>query len=479
MSAPVIHWFRNDLRLADNAALSAALARGGSVVPVYILDDEVPSARALGAASRWWLHHSLARLGETLAARGAGLVLRRGPTVPALCRLVEETGAQLVTLTRGYEPGAPDQEAAVAEALRAKGIDCRRYGGALLHEPEELRSGEGGVYRVFTPFYKACRRRPSPSQTLPVPEGLPALPDGLVSEPLESWGLLPSKPDWASGLRETWRPGEAAAGERLDVFVDAGLSAYGDRRDFPGEIATSRLSPHLRFGEIGPRQIWHRVTQAIEEGDGRGEAYLRQLYWREFSYHLLFDRPDLPAQPMRGEFADFPWREDGAALSAWSRGRTGYPIVDAGMRELWQTGWMHNRVRMVVASFLVKHLLVSWRAGEAWFRDTLVDADPANNVASWQWVAGCGADAAPYFRIFNPILQGRRFDPEGAYVRRWLPELAELSNERIHSPWEAGNSELERAGVRLGQSYPRPMVDHAAARARALAAFATLKKSGD
>ncbi len=479
MSAPVIHWFRNDLRLADNVALSAALARGGSVVPVYILDDEVPGARPLGSASRWWLHHSLAGLDQSLAARGAGLVLRPGSTVPALCRLVEETGARLVTLTRGYEPGAPDQEAAVAEALQARGIDCRRYGGSLLHEPEDLLRGEGKVYRVFTPFYKACRRLTAPGRPLPAPERLPALPDRLESASLESWGLLPSKPNWADGLRETWRPGEAAVGERLEAFVDAGLSAYGERRDFPGETATSRLSPHLRFGEISPRQVWHRVNHAIERGDGRGEAYLRQLYWREFSYHLLFGRPNLSEQPLRGAFAGFPWREDSVALSAWRRARTGYPIVDAGMRELWQTGWMHNRVRMIVASFLVKHLLISWRAGEAWFWDTLVDADPANNVAGWQWVTGCGADAAPYFRIFNPILQGKRFDPEGSYVRRWVPELTGLTDKWIHTPWEADDSELERAGVRLGQTYPRPVVDHQAARARALAAFATLKKSGD
>jgi deoxyribodipyrimidine photo-lyase len=479
MSAPVIHWFRNDLRLADNAALSAALSRGRSVIPLYILDDEVPGARPLGAASRWWLHHSLASLDRSLAARGAGLVLRRGPTIDVLCRLAEEAGARQVTLTRSYEPGAPALEVALVEVLRAKGVDCKRYGGALLHEPEDLQREAGKVYRVFTPFYKACRRLTAPPRSLPAPERLPALPDGLESEPLESWGLLPSEPDWAGGLRETWRPGEAAASERLETFLGTGLSAYGERRDFPGEAATSRLSPHLRFGEIGPRQVWHRVNHAIERGDGRGEAYLRQLYWREFSYHLLFDRPDLSERPLRDEFSGFPWREDDAALRAWRRGRTGYPIVDAGMRELWRTGWMHNRVRMIVASFLVKHLLVSWQVGEAWFWDTLVDADPANNTASWQWVAGCGADAAPYFRIFNPILQGRRFDSGGAYVRRWVPELTGLSDERIHTPWEVDDRELERAGVRLGQTYPRPMVDHAAARARALAAFATLKKSGD
>ncbi|MDH3701883.1 MAG: DNA photolyase family protein, partial [Alphaproteobacteria bacterium] len=426
MTAPVIHWFRHDLRLADNPALSAAAATGVPLITLYIFDDETSAAWSPGAASRWWLHHSLAALGENLSRRGGALTLRRGPAVDTLLQVVRESGAQQVTFTRGYGPLAAPQETEIADTLANIGVTCRRFGGALLFEPEAVATKDGRPFRVFTPFYKACRTQligdpvSGPDEFRPAPR-LPS------SDTLTDWALLPVAPNWAGGLRETWTPGEDAAKARLDTFIHDAMGRYATDRDIPGVTGTSRLSPHLHFGEIGPRQCWHRVRHALGSGGNGhtgGEAFLRELGWREFSTHLLHHWPTLPDQPFRADFAKFPWRDDEASVAAWQRGRTGYPIVDAGMRELWHTGWMHNRVRMVAASFLIKHLLIPWQRGEAWFWDTLVDADLANNAASWQWVAGCGADAAPYFRIFNPVLQGQKFDANGSYVRRWVPVLA-------------------------------------------------------
>ena len=481
MTSPVLLWFQQDLRLGDNRALAAAVASGRPILPCYILDDETPGAWALGGASRWWLHHSLSALAQDLEQRGSRLVLRRGGTKQALEELVEASGATAVYFTRRYEPAARALEQAVADDLKTRGIEVKRFAGSLLLEPEAVATKEGLPYKVFTPFYKACLERlelgagpPKVPTQIPLPEALP------TSDRLSDWTLLPTKPDWAAGLRETWKPGEAAAQERLESFLDEAVGAYGTERDRPDREGTSRLSPHLHFGELSPRLCWQRTQPSLEmnghRGDAGATAFLRELIWREFSTHLLFHWPDLPESPFRPDFARFPWRENTAQLEAWQRGRTGYPIVDAGMRQLWHTGWMHNRVRMVVASFLVKHLLIPWQAGAAWFWDTLVDADLANNAASWQWVAGCGADAAPYFRIFNPMTQGRKFDPEGHYVRRWVPELARLPSEHIHEPWSAPADVLATAGVTLDQDYPGPVVDHAAARKRALAAFEELKR---
>ncbi|GIK88576.1 MAG: deoxyribodipyrimidine photo-lyase [Betaproteobacteria bacterium] len=470
-AAPVLMWFRQDLRLTDNPALAAAVAPGRRVVAVFVLDRETPGRWAPGGASLWWLHHSLAALARSLAARGAALVLRQGSAAAVIPRLVEETGAAAVYANRLYEPWARRSDTAVAAALTARGVTIEGANASLLFEPWTIRTRAGGPFGVYTPFSRACFAAGPPERPRPAPGRIPA-PDRLPrSDRLDDWGLLPTAPDWAGGLRATWTPGEAGAAARLERFLGAALAGYDTGRDRPDRDATSRLSPHLHWGEISPRQVWH-AAEAASAPRGRGtETFLKELLWREFSYHLLWHHPGMPEQPLRAAFAFFPWRNDARALGAWQRGRTGYPIVDAGMRQLWQTGWMHNRVRMIVASFLIKHLLLPWQEGEAWFWDTLVDADLASNSASWQWVAGSGADAAPYFRIFNPVLQGRRFDPAGDYVRRWVPELASLPGSVIHAPWQAAPAALEAARVALGRTYPLPIVDHAAARARALAAF--------
>ena len=474
-------WFGRDLRLADNPALAAALARGGPLIPIFLLDDAEAGAWAPGGASRWWLDASLAALDRELSQRGSRLILRRGPAAEALDRLIDETGADAVYWNRRYEPWAVARAERLKSALKRRGLDARSLNAALLREPWTLATQQGGPYRVFTPFWKALRAEPLAPPGAPAPQRIPAPEAFPESDRLEDWSLRPSQPDWAGGLRAAWQPGEAGAQARLADFADAAALEYRDQRDRPDRDGTSRLSPHLHFGEIGPRQIWHAVTgQALARTGSPmpagAETYLSEIAWREFSYHLLFHFPHLPERPLRAEFAAFPWAEDAAGLKAWQRGRTGYPIVDAGMRQLWQTGWMHNRVRMIVASFLIKDLLLPWQAGQAWFWDTLVDADLANNAASWQWVAGSGADAAPYFRVFNSSLQGEKFDPGGTYVRRWVPELAQLPDKLIHAPWTARPVELQAAGIRLGHDYPTPIVDHGRARLRALEAFKSLRQ---
>jgi deoxyribodipyrimidine photo-lyase len=350
------------------------------------------------------------------------------------------------------------------------------FDGQLLHEPARLKTGSGGPYRVYTPFWRAFTEEVPPRPPVDAPESIDPFDGGLASDRLSDWALLPTRPDWASGIAEEWSPGEAGAEERLERFIGEALDGYADKRDLPGAPFTSKLSPHLAFGEITPFQIWQAAEDAREGVPARDLATFRkELVWREFSYHLLVNFPSLPVENFNEDFDAFPWRGTNDQLECWQRGRTGYPIVDAGMRELWQTGWMHNRVRMIVGSFLVKHLLIDWRHGEAWFRDTLVDADPASNTASWQWIAGSGADAAPYFRIFNPILQGEKFDADGSYVRRFVPELADLPDTYLHKPWEAPEQVLEKAGVKLGGTYPRPVVEHKGARDRALAAYQEMK----
>jgi deoxyribodipyrimidine photo-lyase len=462
MTRPVIMWFRQDLRLTDNPALSAAAA-AGPVIGVYILDDETPGEWRWGGASRWWLHHSLKGLSTKLP-----VILKKGRADSVLAGLIKDANATALYFTRDYAPWSAALEKRIRGVCEKAGVDCHRYGGFLLHEPEAIKTGQGQPYKVFTPFSRAAfaaepDRKPRAAPKITAEKAL------LTGDRLEDWNLLPTKPNWANGFADEWTPGEEAAMGRLEHFIEASLVDYADGRDRPDQDSTSHLSPHLHWGEISPLQCWQAVRNAIDKADGRldrsGEVFLKELLWREFSYHLIHHWPDLPEKAFRPEFNEFPWRSDETALRVWQQGRTGYPLVDAGMRELWATGYMHNRVRMITASFLIKHLLLPWQEGERWFWDTLVDADIANNSASWQWVAGSGADAAPYFRIFNPILQAEKFDPNGDYIRKWVPELSDQPPSVIHRPWDAGGK----------LDYPAPIVDHDMARKRALAALKTLK----
>lgn len=480
MSASLV-LFNNCLRLDDHPALTAAAALGDPVVPVFLWrgdrGGEVP-----GAASRWWLHESLAALDAALRARGSGLVLRTGSPEEELADLVERTGAGSVFMTRGHEPGAADTEQSLRAVAAARGAETVRCGGVLLHEPETVRKSGGGAFGVFGPFWRACLARPEPRPPSPSPARLRAPAAWPATAALGDLNLLPAGHDWTGKLAAAWTPGEAQAQAALAEFLKTGLADYAHLRDRPGATATSRLSPHLHFGEVGVRRLWHAVNDAVAADPAlqRGaDKFLAEIGWREFSAHLLFHRPHLPERALRPEFERFAWTDDPEpAFRAWTRGQTGYPVVDAGMRQLWATGWMHNRVRMVAASFLVKHLRVDWRRGAAWFLDTLVDADLANNSASWQWVAGSGADAAPFFRIFNPVLQGEKFDPDGAYVRRWVPELTNLRGDWLQKPWQAPEAVLQEAGIRLGETYPRPVVDHGRAREAALAAYRRIAGRG-
>lgn len=474
-----IVWFRQDLRLTDNPALAAACDAGGKILPLYILDEDTAGSWQPGGAGRWWLHHSLQTLGHSLEKRGAPLCLRRGEAAAILPELAAQTGAAAVYWNRCYEPFAIARDKEIKADLKARGLMVESFNGSLLSEPWEIKTGQGGPYKVFTPFWKALLAAPEPAAPLSAPEKIDGLP-GQVSDDLDAWALLPTKPDWAEGLRENWKPGEVGAASGLGTFLDDAAASYKNKRDNPSIKGTSRLSPHLHWGEISPRQVWHSVRHAIARdglSESAGLSYLRQLAWRDFSHVLLYHWPAFPETSWKPEYDSFPWRDDEKAYTAWCRGRTGYPIVDAGMRELWHTGWMHNRVRMITASFLIKHLLIPWQRGEAWFWDTLVDADLANNAAGWQWVAGSGADASPYFRIFNPITQGEKFDPKGGYIRRWVPEIADLPDDYLNKPWEAPADVLEAAGITLGETYPKPMVDHKAARERALAGYETIKKT--
>jgi deoxyribodipyrimidine photo-lyase len=466
--------------LADNSALVAAGRDGGAVVPVFIWSPEEEWRWPAGAASRWWLHHSLAALDAALRRRGSRLILRRGPARRAIRELLHETGAGAVYWNRRYEPTAREQERVVEAELRRARVAGVSFDGSLLFEPEAIRTKAGAPCQVFTPFWKACLREADPPPPIEPPAKLAVPRRWPASLKLAELNLLPAV-EWAAGIRATWTPGEQGAAAQLERFVAELLDEYPTDRDRPDLPGTSRLSPHLHFGEIGPRQVWHAVRRshlgdAARRPTAAVERFCAELGWREFGRHLLFHFPDTPDKPLRPEFARFRWRTDRHGLRAWQRGETGYPIVDAAMRELWRTGWMHNRARMIVASFLVKDLLISWRAGAAWFWDTLVDADLASNTLGWQWSAGCGADAAPYFRVFNPVTQGAKFDPQGRYVRRWVPELARLPDGWIHRPWEAPADVLREARVRLDVTYPRPIVDHLAARERALAAFAEMRK---
>ncbi len=474
-----ILWLRRDLRLADNPALTAALARCERVVPVFIHAPEEEVPWQPGGAARWWLHHSLTALGADLAAAGAGLVVARGESLPELRRLIAATGATECHWNRLYDPAIIARDSVIKQALRGEGIHCESHNAAMLFEPWTVQTGTGAPYRVFSPYWRRCVPRlaevPAP---YPAPARLPPLPDRLESLRIDALGLLPRIP-WDQGLAETWQPGAAGAAARLRSFLSRALDGYTDGRELPAQAGTSRLSPHLHWGELGPRQVLAAVREAGGDvGEGGAGHFVRELGWREFSLQMLFHFPDTPLEPLDPKFAKFPWRSDGAEtlLAAWQRGQTGIPIVDAGMRQLWHCGWMHNRVRMVVASFLTKNLRLPWQDGARWFWDTLVDADLASNTQGWQWAAGSGADAAPYFRIFNPVRQGERFDADGAYVRRWCSELNALPNRLIHQPWAAKAMALDALGVRLGRDYPAPIVDLKTSRDEALAAFEQLKQ---
>ena len=465
-------WFRQDLRITDNPALTHAAARG-PIVPVYILDDRAPPAgRPLGGASRWWLHHSLVSLAKDLG----GLVLLRGDPAVLLPELAKKVGADAIVWNRCYEPYAIARDKALKADLTATGLEVASFNGSLLFEPWQIKTLEGGPFKVYSPFWRACLKT-AVEPPMAVPKFELKIPRG-VSDKLADWSLLPTKPNWAKGFAAEWQPGEAGARARLDRFLEDGLQGYGELRNRPDLPNVSRLSPHLHFGEISPRQAWAATQMHVEANANTrkdGDKFLSEIGWREFAHHLLYHFPTLPERNWKAGFDAYPWETNAAHLAAWKAGKTGYPIVDAGLRELWTTGYMHNRVRMVVASFLIKHLRIDWRQGEAWFWDTLVDADLANNAASWQWVAGSGADAAPYFRIFNPMQQGVKFDPDGAYVRRWCPELARLPTAVLHAPFEAPAEILRAAGVMLGKTYPLPIVDHATARVAALAGYDAVK----
>jgi deoxyribodipyrimidine photo-lyase len=476
--ATAIVWFRRDLRLADNPALAAAREQAERVVALYVHSPDEEGDWRPGAASNWWLHHSLAQLDASLRAKGGALVIRRGPAAPCLLALARETGAREVYWNRLYDPAIVARDTRLTAELRAAGLVCASFNAALFFEPWEIRTGQGGPYRVFTPFWKACRQQ---LDTLPAPRPAPdriAAPEPPpVSVPLDDLQLQP-RIAWDSGLGSSWAPGETGALQRLESFCVSTVGRYDEGRNRPDQPWSSRLSPFLHFGEVGPRQCLAATRNALLDAPAAGnsaESFVRELGWREFSHHLLHHYPATTDAPLDPRFEEFPWEPNAAWLDAWQHGRTGYPIVDAGMRELWSTGWMHNRVRMIVASLLTKNLRQPWLAGARWFWDTLVDASLANNTLGWQWTAGCGADAAPYFRIFNPVLQAERYDPARAYIRRWVPELARVPDSHVHRPWLASDAMLAAAGVKLGVDYPQPIVDFQASRTAALAGYARIR----
>jgi deoxyribodipyrimidine photo-lyase len=473
MSQIIIVWFRQDLRLSDHPALSAAANGDRLVIPCYVRNTQSQRNWLPGAASRWWLHHSLQELESDIKKGGGRLVLRTGDPVEVLTELATTTGASAVYWSRSVEPLDRKDEKSLKARLEEFGIGSEGFEGNLLFDPGDIRSQTGTPFKVFTPFWKNClthkQKMRVPSDTVPVR----FVAKGPSSETLAQWQLLPTKPNWAAGFSQHWQPGERGGQAALREFAKR-AQGYDAGRNFPAQDDTSRLSPYLHFGNISVAQAYAATTGKTRSSSG-ALSFQRELGWREFSAHLLFHFPQLPEKSFRPEFEKFPWRKDSKALRRWQQGKTGFPIVDAGMRQLWHTGWMHNRVRMVAASVLVKHLLVDWRDGQDWFWDTLVDADLPNNAAGWQWVAGCGADAAPYFRVFNPVLQGQKFDPDAVYVRRWVPEIATLPDKYIHAPWTAPEEVLSEADIRLGIDYPHPIVQPEVGRRRALDALAELK----
>lgn len=472
-----LFWFTNDLRLTDNPGLAAAARDHDHVIPLYILDDNDPWAP--GGASRWWLHHSLTSLQRDIKRQDGALALHCDDTVKTIIDLVKRLSVEAVYFSRAYEPWLAQVQQTLFETLRSNGVTCKRFGSRLLIEPDQIYNQQGKPFQVFTPFYRNVKQTLSFGSPIDMPKIQWFSGNVLDVEhtELQDWLLRPEKPDWAQSFSDLWQPGEEGAHRALTRSVNDVIEYYDTERDVPAQAGTSRLSPFLHYGEISPRQVWHEVTKHSAASHDTSEPFLRQLVWREFSYYLLHHWPQIVDKPFKKHFVNFSWQKDKKALTAWQRGLTGYPIVDAGMRELWHTGWMHNRVRMIVASFLTKHLRIHWLEGAKWFWDTLLDADLANNSASWQWVAGSGADAAPYFRIFNPTLQGEKFDKKGHYIRRWIPELNNLPDKYIHTPWLAPSHVLEDAGVTLGREYPAPIVDHKQAREAALSAYHVLAES--
>ena len=467
-------WFRQDLRLADNPALVDACGRG-EIIPIYILDDENADSWKIGGASRWWLHHALEDLNRSL---NQGLQLFKGEASAILSVLAHQTGAEAIVWNRCYEPWRIVRDANIKSALKGQGLDVQSFNGSLLWEPWQVLKKDSTPYKVFTPYYRrGCLSAVAPRQPIPIPKSINISKTSNHSLRLEDLNLLP-KINWDGEMNARWDISEAAAHTRLDEFVMDDLQDYREGRNFPNKPNVSRLSPYLHFGQISPNIAWHRASEAgaFVTNEQSLDTFLSELGWREFSNYLLYHFPKLPTDNLQARFDLFPWAENtDADLKAWQRGNTGYPLVDAGMRELYNTGYMHNRVRMVVGSFLVKNLLVHWHHGERWFWDCLVDADLASNSASWQWIAGCGADAAPFFRIFNPITQSEKFDKQGAYIRRYVPELANLPDKYIHAPWLAPSEILTAAGVDIGIDYPAPIIDIKESRERALAAFAVTK----
>ncbi|MEO5368201.1 MAG: DNA photolyase family protein [Magnetococcus sp. WYHC-3] len=466
-SKTAVLWFRQDLRLTDNPALIHALKAGYSIIPVFVLDDKNAGPWAHGGASRWWLHHSLLALNNTLEGR---MLFRRGDARDIIPEIARETSTQAVFWNRCYEPWRIARDKEVKDALN---VECKSFNASLLWEPWTVTKNDGTPYKVFTPYYRKGCLKTEPPQAQPAPNDIHYAPHKAETGSLDDLDLLPEI-KWYAQMEEFWTPGEAGAKERLADFIENGLSGYKTGRDLPAAENVSRLSPHLHFGEISPREVWHTArayaaTQSIPPADI--DCFCSELGWREFSAYLLYHFPRITWDNLNTKFDDFPWREDAdnENLRRWQKGQTGIPIVDAGMRQLWQTGWMHNRVRMIVASLLVKNMLIHWRRGAEWFWDCLVDADLASNSASWQWVAGCGADAAPYFRIFNPVTQGEKFDPAGEYIRRYVPELAGVPDKYIHQPWTAPSPPAD---------YPTPIVDLKISRALALEAFKEIKNSG-
>ncbi len=464
-----IYWFRQDLRLSDNPALTKAVA-SGNVLPIYILDDHNSGTSAMGRASRWWLHHSLHALNESL---GSKLSVYSGNPQDILDDIIKRFDVSAIYCNRCYEPWRTERDQKIEIHLKQCGIGFHTDNGSLLWEPWHIKKEDGTPYKVFTPFYrKGCLNAKRPREPLAKPTSSNYIND-TNSMSIDDLKLCP-KEKWDKKIEPYWDIGEKGAEKRLENFIDEGLSFYKKGRNIPIKPYVSRISPHLHFGEISPNQLWYAVRSV--NNDDNVDHYCSELGWREFSYSQLYHNPDLPRKNLQPKFDHFPWVDQEDHLLAWQRGETGIPMVDAGMRELWQTGYMHNRVRMIVGSFLVKNLRLHWHHGERWFWDTLIDADLANNSASWQWIAGCGADAAPYFRIFNPVTQGQKFDPDGEYVRRYIPEIAYLPNKYLFNPWEAPELVLKESGIKLGSTYPYPIVDLKKSRALALEAFQSLKQ---